>query len=87
MTQRQVTKTGKDRDGDITSVCHPGAYWSPRSKLDTIRDIETGEHQYYVPWTHSEPTLIRVVDGPNGKYLRTDRDKTSKNNLADLKDC
>ncbi len=30
---------------------------------------------------------IHVVKGPNGKYLRTDPDKTTKNNLLDLPDC
>lgn len=32
-------------------------------------------------------TPIRVVNGPTGKYLRTDKDSTSKNNLDDLPDC
>jgi len=30
---------------------------------------------------------IHVVRGPNGKYLRTDPDRTSRNNLEDLLDC
>jgi hypothetical protein len=87
MTRRDVTKSGKDSQGDITRLCSPGQYWSPRSKADAIRDIETGTNQYYVPWKHSEPSLIRVVNGPTGKYLRTDRDQTTKNNLDDLPDC
>ena len=32
-------------------------------------------------------TEIRVVNGPNGKYLRTDRDDTERNNLRDLPNC
>ena len=31
--------------------------------------------------------MIHVVNGPRGKYLRTDRDSTVKNNLDDLPDC
>lgn len=86
MADRAVLKTGKDKDGDITKLCNAGRDWSPRKKADAIRDIESGTHTYYVPWK-SGRTEIRVVDGKNGKYLRTDRDDTSKNNLDDLPDC
>ena len=86
MSDRAVRNTGKDRDGDITRLCNPGQSWSPRSKADAIRDIESGIHTYYVPW-QSGRTEIRVVNGANGKYLRTDRDNTSSNNLDDLPDC
>lgn len=87
MADRQVTRTGKDGDGDITSLCNPGQAWSPRRKRDAIDDIETGSHTYYVRWSDGKRTDIHVVDGPTGKYLRTDRDSTSRNNLDDLPDC
>ncbi len=87
MAERAVTRSRKDRDGDITGLCNPGEYWSPRNKEDAIRDIETGLHQYHVPWSDGTKTPIRVVDGPRGKYLRTDKDNTSRNNLDDLADC
>lgn len=87
MSDRVVTQTRKDQDGDILALCHPGDYWSPRSKADTISDIETGTHSYYVLWPGSRRTEIRVVNGPTGKYLRTDRDNTPRNNLDDLPDC
>lgn len=86
MTDRAVRKTGKDSDGDITSLCDDGVSWSPRKKADAISDIESGTHTYYVPWK-SGRTDIHVVEGPNGKYLRTDRDNTMKNNLDELPDC
>lgn len=86
MADRPVRKTGKNDEGDITSLCDDGATWSPRYKADAIRDIENGTHTYYVPWKTGR-TEIRVVDGQTGKYLRTDRDSTSKNNLDDLPDC
>lgn len=86
MADRAVRKTRKDKDGDILALCNPGDTWSPRLKDDAIRDIETKAHTYYVPWK-SGRTPIRVVDDPNGKYLRTDRDNTSQNNLDDLPDC
>jgi hypothetical protein len=86
MADRAVRKTGKDQDGDITALCDTGAHWSPRSKSDAIKDIENGIHTYYVPWKLGR-TEIRVVNGSSGKYLRTDRDNTSRNNLDDLPNC
>lgn len=86
MADMAVSKTGKNPDGDITSLCNDSAYWSPRSKSDAIRDIESGAHTYHVPWPEGR-TEIRVVNGQNGKYLRTDRDNTTRNNLDDLPDC
>jgi hypothetical protein len=86
MADRAVRQTRKDGDGDITALCNPGSYWSPRQKHDAIRDIETGAHTYHVPWVDGR-TEIRVVNDPKGKYLRTDRDNTTKNNLDDLPDC
>lgn len=87
MADRQVTHTGKDRNGDITGLCKPGEYWSARHTADAIRDIELGLHTYYVIWPGYVRTEIRVVNGMYGKYLRTDRDNTSRNNLDDLPDC
>lgn len=86
MADRAVYKTGKDGDGDITSLCNSGADWSPRKKADAISDIENKVHTYYVPWTDGR-TEITVVNGPTGKYLRTVRDGSTKNNLDDLPDC
>lgn len=86
MSDRAVRNTGKDAYGNITKLCDPGQGWSPRYKDDAIKDIESGLHTYYVPWK-SGRTEIHVVNGPSGKYLRTDRDNTSKNNLDDLPDC
>ena len=86
MADRRVTHTRKDKDGDITALGNPGELWSPRLKVDAIRDIESKLHTYYVQWPEKR-TEIRVVNGPTGKYLRTDRDNTTRNNLDDLPDC
>ena len=86
MGSRSVRQSKKDQDGDILALCDQGAGWSPRKKADAIYDIESGTHTYYVPW-ESGRTEIRVVNGPTGKYLRTDRDNTSRNNLDDLPNC
>ena len=88
MPDRRVTATRKSNDGDILELCGgPTAYWSPRSKGDVISDIEHGEFNYYVLWMNCLRTDIRVVSGPNGKHLRTDRDRSSRNNLDELPDC
>lgn len=81
MTARPVRKTGKNSLGDILSLVDDS--WGTRLKVDAIRDIESGVHTYYVPWL-SGHTAIKVVPASAGKYLRTDRDQTTKNNLLDL---
>jgi hypothetical protein len=87
MATRYVNKSGKDKDGDITKLCYSGEAWSPRLKADAIRDIENKTHEYYVNWTDGQKTIIKVVNGSTGKYLRTQRDGSTKNNLDDLPDC
>lgn len=86
MADRPVTQTRKDRDGDIIALCNPESDWLSRGSEAAISDIESRAHTYHVPWK-SGRTEIHVVDGPNGKYLRTDRDNTPRNNLDDLPDC
>lgn len=86
MADRRVTRTDKDEDGDITALCNPWADWKRRSKSLAISDIENGTHRYYVEVGDKEVD-IHVVNGSTGKYLRTDPDKTSRNNLDDLPDC
>lgn len=83
MLDRYVTHTKKDQNGDIAALGNPGTTWSPRAKADAIRDIEGGAIRYLVRWPEKE-TVVRVVNGPTGKYLRTDRDETTRNNLNDL---
>ncbi len=87
MADRAVNRARHDSDGDVTAIGNPIMAWSPRLKRDAIDDIENDVHTYYVPWKVSGRSEIRVVNGPNGKYLRTDRDDTPKNNLDDLDEC
>ena len=87
MSDRAVHKSGKDRDGDITALCNSGESWSPRSKAEAIFDIENNIHTYYVPWQSGRTEIRVVTDQVKGKYLRTDRDATTRNNLDDLPDC
>lgn len=82
MATRQVTRTDKDQDGDITALCNPGQAWSPRPKKRAVRDIELGLHDYWVR-VDGKRVDIHVVNG----HLRTDPDETTHNNLDDLPDC
>lgn len=85
--KRTVTNTRKDRDGDITALCNPAQQWSPVSKSQAISDIKSGIHSYVARWHDGTETPIRVVSGPYGDYLRTDRDTTPRNNLDELPNC
>lgn len=87
MADRRVTKTGKDGDGDITALCNPNWSWSPRGKSDAIRDIDNGVHSYYVRDSLGRRADIHVVNGSNGKYLRTDPNSSCSDNLDNLPDC
>lgn len=86
MADRQVSATRKDREGDILALCGGGDSWARMNDL-AIQDIEDRVHTYHVMWTDGERTEIRVVNGQAGRYLRTDRDDTTRNNLDDLPDC
>lgn len=87
MARRRVTNTRKDIQRDITALCNRGEWWSPRAKADAINDIEHGLHQYYVRDSYGNESDIHVVNGPTGKYLRTDPDGSGRNNLDNLPDC
>jgi hypothetical protein len=83
MAVRNVYKVKKDDDGDIIALCNSGEYWSPRSKSDVIDDIDNETHSYY----SKGKAKIIVVDGENGKYLRTVPDASADDNLDNLPEC
>lgn len=87
MARREVSGTGKGNGGEIRSPCKRGEHWSPRGAQGAIQDIETRQHAYYVSWPNGPTTDVHVVNGPTGKYLRTDRDNSARNNLLDLPNC
>jgi hypothetical protein len=84
MATREVKRTGKDDKNDITRLCGDG--WSV-TKADAIRQIEGRTYTYEVRVPRTGTVDVKVVSGPTGKYLRTDPDKTRKNNLLELPDC
>ena len=84
MAERRVTSTGKDHQGDITALC---GSWGRTSKRDAIREIENRICTYYVQDRYSRRADVRVVNGPTGKYLRTDPNSSCSDNLDNLPDC
>jgi Protein of unknown function (DUF3892) len=83
VADRRVTATGKDRDGVITKLCGP---WGKVSKAQAIDHIENGDHTYYVQ-NGTRRTEILVITGVINRYLRTDADRSSADNLDNLPDC
>ena len=84
MAERRVTRTGKDDDGDITSLA--GA-WGSRSKSDAISDIESKSHHYYVQDGQGEQADVYVYSTSTGKHLRTDPNSSCADNLESLPDA
>jgi hypothetical protein len=83
MATRTVTHALRDHRGVVTYLCGRDESWSPRPARAVIADIESGAHHYVVAWPEHD-TDVHVVDDPDGKYLRTDRDATPRNNLDEL---
>ena len=84
MDQR-VKRTGKDRSGDITSLCGD---WGSVTKAVAIRDIEgPSTPGYYVQDSSGQRANVRVVMGSTGKYLRSDPNSACRDNLDNLPDC
>lgn len=83
MARRDVYKTGKDQDGDITSLCNDGASWSPRSKVGAIVDIGSNTHSY---WSNGRTRII-VRERNGKKFLTTQANATTADNLDNLPDC
>jgi len=84
MAERRVKRTGKDSEGDITSLCGD---WGSASKSSAIADIELGLNHYYVQDSYSRRADVNVVNGATGKYLRTDPNATCSDNLDTLPNC
>ncbi len=87
MANREVTQSMKAKKGDIIALCNSQAIWSPKLKSMAILEIEENIHRYFVKVDDTEVDIHVVNDRLKGKYLRTDPDKTTTNNLQNLPDC
>ena len=55
------------------------------SQQDAIKGIESGKWQFYVSALVSAPVIVRIKNGH--KYLTTEPDGESQNNLLSLPEC
>lgn len=77
-----IVPDGNDPDGRIDSV---GGPWGTKTEDEVIAEIEAGA-EYFV---EVEGALVDVIVAERGseKYLRTDPDETTANNLLSLPSC
>ena len=87
MADRQVTHAHRDDQGDILAVCWKdgdNSMYTPRP--DVIEDIEALAHRYFV--AEQAPAVWVLVRSRHGvKYITTEADSTSRNNLDNLPTC
>lgn len=87
----KITHTAKGGNQDILALCNKAQNWSV-SKYQAIREIEAAgkpyadKSPYYTEYMGQKAAVVVVVNNDK-KYLRTDPDKTTKNNLLVLSDC
>jgi hypothetical protein len=87
VADRQVTNAHRNDQGDILAVCWKGSdglKYSARAAV--IAHIEAGTHQYFV--AEQAPSVWVLVRTRSGvKYITTEADSTSRNNLDNLPAC
>lgn len=81
--ERQITAVRRNEDGDILAVCNEGERWSPRTTERVIDDILSAAHRYFTE-VDGVQAEIHVVEG---RYLRSNPDGSSSNNLDALPEC
>lgn len=79
----RVTRSKKDRDGDIIGLCGNG--WS-HTKARVVANMRTASHRYYV-LVGGREVDVRVGSRNGSPYLTTSPDGFSPNNLDDLPTC
>jgi hypothetical protein len=72
-----------DRHEGITHLGGAGWKW-PRA--DVIQSIESGTNTFFT-YVNGKRSNVGVVDGQNGKYVRTHADGVWNDNLLALMEC
>jgi hypothetical protein len=78
-----IVPDSSDPDRRIDAV--GGAGWQ-KSEDDVIEEIDGGRESYFVE-VGGEKVDVVVAERGDTKYLRTDPDKTTANNLLSLPPC
>lgn len=87
MTDVQIKCINKQpRDNAYDGITHLGGDGWKWTRADVIRSIESKTNTFYtrVNGTRAD---VGVVDGPNGKYVRTYANGNWNDNLLALKEC
>lgn len=87
MSDLQVTCINKvNRDSRHEGITHLGGTGWRWTSQDVITMIKDGIHTFYT-LVNGKKAIIKVIPGPNGKYLRTEADGTLNDNLLELPEC
>jgi Protein of unknown function (DUF3892) len=87
MSDIQITCVSKMlRDHAYEGITHVGNCNGKWVTAQVIAWIESGTHTFYTN-VASKRSDVRVVIGPNGKYLRTYADDIWNDNLLVLPEC
>jgi hypothetical protein len=84
MTEHQVTCVQHDIHRNITSIGAGAQRWSTAQAISEI----DGKRKRFYTLVNGVRADVQVMQTKEGKkYLRTDPDKTTRNNLDDLPTC
>ncbi len=83
-TEHEVTcvRTIDESETGITHIGTRAGMWTKQQAIDAI---ESGNARFYT--LVQKKVYVRVVPRSGGKYLRTDWDDTTRNNLLDMPRC
>ncbi|MBA1141776.1 DUF3892 domain-containing protein [Mesorhizobium neociceri] len=87
MTDVQVTCINKvPRENKHEGITHLGNSTGKWTRSQVIQWIEDGTNTFYT-MVGGKRANVLVVNGPNGKYVRTHADGTYNDNLLALTEC
>ena len=81
--EKRVTHSRKSENGNITHLKADGAIVS---KQDVIIYIDAGLYKYYTSEAGYKAEVFVYYEN-GAKHIKTNADRTSKNNLDNLPDC
>lgn len=87
MTELQITCINKTpRDNPYDGITHVGGQTWRITRAEAIAYIEKRTHSFFT-MVNGNRGEVRVVEGANGKYLRTYADGRENDNLLSLPEC
>lgn len=88
MADLQVTCINKpNRNSPHEAITHLGGItWGKKTRQQVVFDIDNNVNTYFTLVGGNRAT-VGVVEGPNGKYVRTHADGKWNDNLLALAEC